>query len=88
VFSHLQLHASFVPCALHYVSKEYRNKQVATPTKASEHVAKYADTFWAMVTGPQLCDPAADRGSEKERPAVFGRLRDQIREYLRSFPPS
>lgn len=33
-------------------------------------------------------DPAAAQGSEQERLAVFRRVRDQIREYLRRFPPN
>lgn len=33
-------------------------------------------------------DPAALQGSEEERLAVFRRVRDELREYLRSFPPS
>ncbi len=32
-------------------------------------------------------DPAAGSGSEVERLAVFRRVRDKIRDYLRSFPP-
>src|SRR5436190_1340104 len=32
-------------------------------------------------------DPAAVHGSEEERLRVFRRVRDEIREYLRSFPP-
>jgi len=32
-------------------------------------------------------DPAAAEGSERERLAVFRRVRDQIRAYLRDFPP-
>lgn len=32
-------------------------------------------------------DPAAMEGSVEERLAVFRRVRDQIREYLRGFPP-
>jgi arsenate reductase (thioredoxin) len=32
-------------------------------------------------------DPAAFQGSEDERLAVFRRVRDQLREFLRSFPP-
>lgn len=32
-------------------------------------------------------DPAAFQGSEAERLASFRRVRDQIREYLRTFPP-
>jgi arsenate reductase len=32
-------------------------------------------------------DPAALRGSEEERLALFRRIRDEIREYLKSFPP-
>jgi arsenate reductase len=32
-------------------------------------------------------DPAAVQGSEDERLTVFQRVRDEIREYLRSFPP-
>ena len=31
-------------------------------------------------------DPAAVQGSEEERLAAFRRVRDQIREYLRTFP--
>jgi arsenate reductase len=31
-------------------------------------------------------DPATANGSEEERLAVFRRVRDQIREYLRRFP--
>ena len=31
-------------------------------------------------------DPAAVEGSEEERLAAFRRVRDQIREYLRTFP--
>ena len=31
-------------------------------------------------------DPAAVEGSEEERQTAFRRVRDQIREYLRSFP--
>jgi arsenate reductase (thioredoxin) len=31
-------------------------------------------------------DPAALQGSEKEWLAVFRRVRDEIREYLKSFP--
>ena len=31
-------------------------------------------------------DPAAVQGSDEERLAVFRRVRDQIREYLRGFP--
>lgn len=33
-------------------------------------------------------DPAAVQGSEPERLAVFRRVRDEIRDYLRTFPPS
>lgn len=33
-------------------------------------------------------DPAAAEGSEEERLALFRRVRDEIREYLRSFPGS
>lgn len=33
-------------------------------------------------------DPAESSGSEAERLALFRRVRDQIREYLRTFPPS
>jgi len=33
-------------------------------------------------------DPAATAGSSEERLAAFRRIRDQIREYLRGFPPS
>lgn len=32
-------------------------------------------------------DPAAVQGSEEKRLAVFRRVRDEIREYLRDFPP-
>jgi arsenate reductase len=32
-------------------------------------------------------DPAASQGSEEERLALFRRVRDEIREYLKSFPP-
>jgi arsenate reductase len=32
-------------------------------------------------------DPAAAGGSENERLAVFRRVRDQLRDYLRHFPP-
>jgi arsenate reductase (thioredoxin) len=32
-------------------------------------------------------DPAATQGSEQERLAVFRRVRDEIRSYLRTFPP-
>jgi arsenate reductase len=32
-------------------------------------------------------DPAAAQGSEPERLAVFRRIRDEIRDYLRTFPP-
>jgi arsenate reductase len=32
-------------------------------------------------------DPAALQGSEEERLALFRRVRDEIREYLKSFPP-
>jgi len=35
-----------------------------------------------------FADPAAISGSEKERLAAFREMRDQIREYLRTFPPS
>jgi arsenate reductase (thioredoxin) len=31
-------------------------------------------------------DPAAAGGSEEERLAVFRRVRDQLRDYLRHFP--
>ena len=33
-------------------------------------------------------DPAAIEGSEQERLAVFRRVRDEIREFLRRFPPA
>jgi arsenate reductase (thioredoxin) len=33
-------------------------------------------------------DPAAARGSQEERLAVFRRVRDEIRSYLRNFPPA
>ncbi len=33
-------------------------------------------------------DPAAAGGSENERLAVFRRVRDQLRDYLRRFPPA
>jgi len=33
-------------------------------------------------------DPAAVGGSENERLAVFRRVRDQLRDYLRHFPPA
>jgi arsenate reductase len=32
-------------------------------------------------------DPAALEGSDEQRLALFRRIRDEIREYLRSFPP-
>jgi arsenate reductase len=32
-------------------------------------------------------DPAAVQGSEEERLAAFRKARDQIREYLKDFPP-
>jgi len=32
-------------------------------------------------------DPAALQGSEEERLTLFRRVRDEIREYLKSFPP-
>jgi arsenate reductase len=32
-------------------------------------------------------DPAASGGEEQERLAVFRRVRDEIRTYLRTFPP-
>jgi arsenate reductase (thioredoxin) len=32
-------------------------------------------------------DPAALQGSDEERLALFRRVRDEIREYLKSFPP-
>ncbi len=32
-------------------------------------------------------DPAAVQGSEEERLAAFRRIRDELREYLRDFPP-
>jgi arsenate reductase len=35
-----------------------------------------------------FADPAAVGGSEKDRLAVFRKVRDEIREYLRSFPPT
>jgi arsenate reductase len=33
-------------------------------------------------------DPAAGGGSENERMAAFRRVRDQLRDYLRRFPPA
>jgi arsenate reductase (thioredoxin) len=33
-------------------------------------------------------DPAAAPGSSEERLAVFRRVRDEIRDYLRNFPPA
>jgi arsenate reductase len=33
-------------------------------------------------------DPAAVEGNEEERLAAFRRVRDEIRDYLRGFPPS
>jgi arsenate reductase (thioredoxin) len=33
-------------------------------------------------------DPAAARGSQEERLAVFRRVRDEIRSYIRNFPPA
>lgn len=33
-------------------------------------------------------DPAAVQGSPEERLAVFRRVRDEIRDYLRNFPPA
>jgi arsenate reductase len=33
-------------------------------------------------------DPAAFEGSEEERLAVFRRVRDEIRAYLKTFPPA
>jgi len=33
-------------------------------------------------------DPAALQGSEAERLALFRRVRDEIRQYLRDFPPT
>ena len=33
-------------------------------------------------------DPAAFEGSEEERLAVFRRVRDEIRTYLKTFPPA
>ena len=32
-------------------------------------------------------DPAATQGSEEQRLSVFSRVRDEIRDYLRQFPP-
>jgi arsenate reductase len=32
-------------------------------------------------------DPAAFQGSDEERLAIFRRVRDEMREYLKSFPP-
>jgi arsenate reductase len=33
-------------------------------------------------------DPAATKGSEQERLAVFRRVRDEIRDYFQHFPPA
>jgi arsenate reductase len=33
-------------------------------------------------------DPAAFQGSDEERLALFRRVRDEMREYLKSFPPN
>jgi arsenate reductase (thioredoxin) len=33
-------------------------------------------------------DPAAFQGTEAERLALFRRVRDNIREYLKNFPPN
>jgi arsenate reductase len=33
-------------------------------------------------------DPAAFEGSEEERLAAFRRVREELRDYLRNFPPS
>jgi len=33
-------------------------------------------------------DPAEFQGSEEDRLAAFRRVRDQLRDYLRTFPPS
>jgi arsenate reductase (thioredoxin) len=33
-------------------------------------------------------DPANFQGSEEERLALFHRVRDEMRQYLRGFPPS
>jgi arsenate reductase len=33
-------------------------------------------------------DPAALQGSEEERMALFRRVRDELREYLKGFPPN
>jgi len=35
-----------------------------------------------------FADPAAVEGNEAERLAAFRRVRDQIRDYLRGFPPA
>src|SRR5262249_7482918 len=32
-------------------------------------------------------DPAEERGSEEDRMAVFRRVRDELRRYLKDFPP-
>ena len=40
------------------------------------------------MTHHSFVDPAAHHGSEQECIAVFRKVRDQIREYLRTFPPN
>lgn len=40
----------------------------------------------AVVIHKNFADPAAAEGSESERLDLFRQVRDQIREYLRSFP--
>jgi arsenate reductase len=49
----------------------------------SRHRWKSVEEF----AGQVFDDPAATRGSEQERLAVFRRVRDEIRSYLRTFPP-
>ncbi len=54
-----------------------------------DHAKESCPVFPAGTRRIHQCfaDPAAVRGSEEERLDAFRRIRDQLADYLRSFPP-
>jgi arsenate reductase len=53
-----------------------------------DHAREVCPIFPGRMIHHSFPDPAVLEGSEQDRLALFRNVRDQIREYLRSFPPT
>jgi len=53
-----------------------------------DHAREVCPIFPGRMIHRSFPDPAVFEGTEQDRLAFFRKVRDQIREYLRSFPPA